>query len=1098
MAFITLHIPTLVQDIKVEEKPHFYLRPLFINFPVATNRRYEQAVSQYKKEIKHFFKGYVLSRANSEQLLWFLFKPEIQQRKFHFAFNIGKQFIEGDFLAATFELKDKLFIFFPALRNYMFIGKPDENGRIDIEGQAREAARQVLKQIKDDEEENFQPEAYFSGKREMITTVSVNVHIEHGPFKFEEDQNSWIFARFNHDIDFNGAVEIEKVGYDLNSRYPFELTRAYYQDALVDNVYRILFRNGNTPLALVGPPGVGKHSVVHEAVWRYQGEYYEKRKGEFQRVWHIDPGRIITGMSIVGMWQKRLEAIIRFLQKPGLESSHSDNILIDNPVALLRIGKSASNSMTMSDVFKPYLEKRLLQLTVLATAEEWKILQEKDRRFTDLFQVIRMQEPDQETAVRIILQQRRALESANDTVITIQAVNQLLAIQRNYMRHKPLPGSVINLMQQLAVKYRYRQVDAPEVREEFKTSSGLEEHIFDSSRQLDKDEVRNLIGQELVGQPQAIETLSNIVHLIKAKLPDKNRPISSLMFIGPTGVGKTQAAKVLCQFLMGSEEAMMRFDMNEYIDDLAVHRLIGDYYNPEGQLTGKVRYRPFGILLFDEIEKAHPKVHDLLLQVLDDGRLTDSLGRTVDFTNTIIIMTSNVGAREASSLLGYRKDIEGEASIYRKAVELHFRPEFINRIDQIVIFNPLELDHILGIARLQIKELLQRDGFVRRTTILNISKDALEWVARRGFDARMGGRALKRQIEKDLTTLTAEQLISTHTDNPIIFNILLKDGRLFPEINVLDFVEPLEEGWIPELPDASRGSGFYQNLIRSIEALEKRIARYEESLEKTGSMIVPDEELDWQYYDFKNKVVETKETIRNTLLGFRDRYYAEAPAIPLRLKRGNLISRKDWTSKGVRENFKDRLFQQEGLKEIRDAYQYGATQFDSSKTEFIKNYLDTAFLYLSAHGFLQGIVEEITLHFESCITGLGDREIEFMMELYSKFLKMMDLSPEVFKDQKSIRIEGHSPYEMLKGEEGVHLFYVAHQNPLPIRLRISRKEKDSRRRHAHQVIRIYDGTATLTDLRTGFSNAVNITPEEFKLLVFAGVNPDVRKEIRPF
>ena len=161
---------------------------------------------------------------------------------------------------------------------------------------------------------------------------------------------------------------------------------------------------------------------------------------------------------------------------------------------------------------------------------------------------------------------------------------------------------------------------------------------------------------------------------------------------------------------------------------------IRDSYNPEGQLTGKVRYNPFGILLLDEIEKAHPKVHDLLLQVLDDGRLTDSIGRTVDFTNTIIIMTSNVGARAVSSQLGFGQNLANDAAIYRKSVGDMFRPEFINRIDRIVIFKPLALAHILNIARLQIKELLQRDGFVRRSTILNISQEALEWVAQRGYD----------------------------------------------------------------------------------------------------------------------------------------------------------------------------------------------------------------------------------------------------------------------------------------------------------------------------------------------------------------------------
>ncbi len=237
------------------------------------------------------------------------------------------------------------------------------------------------------------------------------------------------------------------------------------------------------------------------------------------------------------------------------------------------------------------------------------------------------------------------------------------------------------------------------------------------------------LGGELIGQQEAIEALSDFVHLIKAKLCDPGKPLGSLFFIGPTGVGKTHAAKVLCEYIMGDEKQLMRFDMNEYVDEWALQRLIGDKDQPEGLLTGKVRYQPFGVLLFDEIEKAHPLIHDLLLQVLYDGRLTDSLGQTTDFTNTIIIMTSNLGAEKVASQLGFEIKGKDDSSIYRSAIEDFFRPEFVNRIDKIIAFQPLQKDQIRSIARLQIKELLQRDGFLRRNTILNISHEALGWVA---------------------------------------------------------------------------------------------------------------------------------------------------------------------------------------------------------------------------------------------------------------------------------------------------------------------------------------------------------------------------------
>ena len=266
----------------------------------------------------------------------------------------------------------------------------------------------------------------------------------------------------------------------------------------------------------------------------------------------------------------------------------------------------------------------------------------------------------------------------------------------------------MKILRQLAIKHKFGVVDADEVRTEFQEFSGMHQDIFDENYTFEENEVHDKIAANLVGQKAAVESLTNVIEIVKAKLNNPDKPLSSFMFIGPTGVGKTQAAKVLTEYLMGDVDSMIRFDMNEYIDAGAVQRLTGDYYNPEGQLTGKVRYRPFGVLLLDEIEKAHPKVHDLLLQVLDDGRLTDSLGRTVDFTNMIIIMTSNVGARQASMRLGFKTSERDETAVYRKAVENKFRPEFINRIDKVIVFNPLDKNAIKKIVKLQLETLSER------------------------------------------------------------------------------------------------------------------------------------------------------------------------------------------------------------------------------------------------------------------------------------------------------------------------------------------------------------------------------------------------------
>ncbi|MEM1321566.1 MAG: AAA family ATPase [Bacteroidota bacterium] len=985
----------------------------------------------------------------------------------------------------------------------------DEKGYVNINQQVEKVVRQLLKKIRN-EDDDFNAEDYFADKSEFTSSTSLNVYITEGNFQFEQEDTDWLFARQGSDHQFDGATEIEKVGNDLNSRYPAELGRAFFRDELVDRIYNIVYNPENTPLVIIGPEGVGKHTLLHEVLRRYMDLYFKGNDIEVQKIWHIDPTRIIAGMKYVGWWQKRFEAILRYvrdrhLQHAKKKDSASDKIMIDNVVSLLRIGKSSQNSMTLSDVLKPYLEKRQLQLILIATFEEWKILQEKDRRFSDLFQVVRVQEPNHESAIKMVLKQRHYLEIEYDCEFTIQAIKQLFAIQRNYLHRKALPGSILKLMNQLAVKYRSQNIDLPEVRDEFESFSGLNEIIFDADYTFEENEVHDAIAAQLVGQPDAVATLADAIHTIKAKLTDPTKPLASFLFIGPTGVGKTQAAKVLCDYLMGNPKHLLRFDMNEYIDAQAVHRLIGDEHNPEGHLTGKVRYRPFGIILFDEIEKAHPKVHDLLLQVLDDGRLTDSLGKTVDFSGNIIIMTSNVGAREAAGQLGFVAGQRDDSAVYRKAVENRFRPEFVNRIDRIVIFRSLEVDHILNIARLQIKDLLKRDGFVRRTTILNISTEALEWVARRGYNAKMGGRALKRQIEKDLTTLSAEQLISTHTDNPIIFSILFKEGQLVPRIIPLDFVEPIEEDWLPQLPEEARGRGFFNRLLKLVERLEYQVRRMEEENDEADSELIvigndAGEALNWQYYHFKDQIAATKQRISTLSLGFKEKHFREGPAIPLRLKRGTVTPRRDSVTRSIKESIRDRLFQQEALHEITEYYEYASAQFDSLETEFINSYLDVGFLLLFGKGFLREEVETIELHFQSCINGLGDQEIEFLMQHYNELLSELDIQHQIEAQEKWIRIEGHSVASLFMGETGIHLFYRSHQNPLPILVHMIKLPRTKPEQlsipDGARVIRIYDSNSTLTDLRSGFSNAMNISARELKLLLFSGLPKAFRDSVR--
>lgn len=1091
MSRISLNIPVLVQTIEEGNQTLYQVRPLFFPNPIVRHRRYESALGQLKKEIKELFKTEEMHWGVAEQALWYAYRPAYKYRKIKHQFKLGGQLVDAPFSVVSFVLQGNTFVYLPSVNDFMFIAKPDiHTGIVDIVTETKRVLLQKLRKEREKNIKEFDVSIFYAPKKELISEISVNFTLADSEFKFKKAQNNFFFGITAPQQHFNGALEVHKVGYCLNDRYPADLHRSFYTEDKVKLLTQIIYQAENTPIALIGREGVGKHTLIQEIIYRKESQW---TKNDFSSLLYIvDPTRVIAGMQYVGQWQRRFEAILNYLHQPYAEKlSVEHQLLIDNPVALVRIGKTGQNSMTLADVLKPYLEKRRLQFLVLATPEEWKILQDTDRRFADLFQVLRLEEPKEELAIKIVLEKRRELEKKQDASIAIKAIDQLFTIHRNYLKNKALPGTVIKLLSQLAIKYRLQEVNVEQVREEFESFSGLREDIFEPSVIFEPSQVRNEIKKGLIGQENAVAELADIVHLVKAKLTDPSRPSGSFLFAGPTGVGKTQAVKVLCKYLTGSADNLLRFSMNEYQSPGDIHRLIGDTVNPEGQLTGSVRYNPFGIILLDEIEKAHSSIYDLLLQVLDDGRLTDSRGRTVDFTNNIIIMTSNLGAREVNSTLGFGQRAADRTAIYNKAIRLHFRPEFINRIDKIVTFRALNLEEILRIAQFQIRELLKRDGFVRRTTILNVSPKALEWVATRGYDPKMGGRALKRQIEKDLTTLTAEQLISTNFDQPIILNIGLRNEKLYPTILPLEFVQPTDEKWLPEIPTVKEGYRFYSQLLRRINHLEVKIKQLE-AQQKTHEEIViagtaTGEQLNWRHYDFKEKVASLKQEITTLRLGFQNNFFREAPAIPLRLKGGISVLKRE-SSRAERELVKDRWFQKEALREINAAYAYGTAQFDSLGSEFLDSYLNVRFLELYSTGFLRGKMDKVKVKFTSLINNQGQDQIQYLVQLYANFFHQMHIQYTASKDKQSLLVEGHSLRQLLAGEVGLHLFYLAYENPIPVRLELLNESEKSNRNIDPKVVRIYNQAQTLTDLRTGFTNDVNITPKEFKMLIYAGMH----------
>lgn len=1086
MSQTTINLPILVQQLEIEGRSQYYLRPLFLGYPIATHLRFERAISKLQTEIKRTLRGTEIGWENVNDFLWFKFNPEYTFKTYTLQISTGKQFVKGDFSAAHFDLKGIRFVCLPSFGNYMFMASPDERGKYKMADEVEQGIRKYIKNVKNNGGV-FDANDHTATKGEFITEIDCTLRVEYTGFPFENDPLDFFFSGMRNNEDFKGGVEIAKVGYNLNAAYPAELQRAYCRDELVKRLSQIIYQEENTPIVLVGREGVGKHTLIHEVVWQYISNHTPKNPEHLSSIWHIDPTRIIAGMSVVGQWQKRFEAILQFVVQSKNKQRHAHKVMIDNVVAMLRIGKSSQNDMTLSDVLKPYLEKRLLQLIIVSTPEEWKVLQDKDRRFADLFQVIRIHEPNEDVAAKMVSRQRINLELEHSCTITTLALAQLFSLHRNYMQQEALPGSVMKMLHQLAVRYKFSEVDVPQVRETFEEQSGMQWEIFDETYTFDKNEVQDSISAHLIGQPEAVKCLSETIHLIKAKLNPPGKPLSSFLFIGPTGVGKTQGAKVLCKYLMGSEDHLIRFDMNEYIDQYAVQRLIGDANQPEGQLTGKVRYQPFGILLLDEIEKAHPSVHDLLLQVLDDGRLTDSRGRTTSFNNIIIIMTSNVGARDVASIVGFDTKSRDEGAVYRQAVEKHFRPEFINRIDRIVIFDPLELEHIQNIAKLQIKELLSRDGFVRRTTILNIAPEALDWVARRGFDDRMGGRALKRQIEKDLTTLSADQLIGMYSDGPIIFNIDFEDGHLVPGITPLNFVAPLPDDWLLQPPTTQKFKGVYKKLKSRLDTLRQDIAHHED--EQDNALVSVDDN-NWQRFHYKNQIEELREDLDKQILGYGHDIYEESPVKSLRVKRAgisSIVARPDAYDAKERRQLKDQFFQKDAIEQLRDSFYYGEAHFDRMQTRYLNDLIAVEMLELAADGFMDNRSDHIEITVQSAVASVGDAEVKFLLDLYARVFGALDIKYQYNKGSQQITAEGYGLYRLFEHEAGIHLFHRPHSNPLPVQLMLRHQNSQQIKPSPPLVIRIYDQLKLITDIRTGFSNSTDISVWEFRLFLYGGL-----------
>ena len=520
----------------------------------------------------------------------------------------------------------------------------------------------------------------------------------------------------------------------------------------------------NKNVLVVGAHGVGKTTLV------WQLAYQRRRKKLKGRIWETTASTMIKELMGDTGWQDNLSKLCT--EMAGSE----DFLYIRNLMELFEVGKSEGNQVSMAQYLRTPISRGELNIIAECTEEEMANIELKSPNYLSFFQVIRLQAPEGEALEKIIVQKVKDIAANKRVQIDEEAIREVIRLNLRFNPYSGMPGKPIHFLESILINKKQAadrsgnasiRISKKEVIRYFCEDSGMPLFMVDPSLPMDTEQIRQDFNKKIYGQEQAVNGLVEILAAVKTALARKGQPIASLLFVGPTGVGKTELAKVLANFMFGNKGNLVRFDMSEYSNYYATLRLIGQDYFTEGLLTSAVRKSPFCVLLFDEIEKAHPTFFDLLLQVLSEGRLSDNRGKTVNFCSTIIIMTSNMGAE---TILENFEDLDALGDDHRAEIinttkeevfdhlKENLRPEFLNRIDEQIMFLPLsrkEIHSILKLLMRKVDKMLAKQGI-----IVKISDKALDLLADRGYDPQFGARPMKRVLQRDVINELSKEVLS--------------------------------------------------------------------------------------------------------------------------------------------------------------------------------------------------------------------------------------------------------------------------------------------------------------------------------------------------
>ena len=547
----------------------------------------------------------------------------------------------------------------------------------------------------------------------------------------------------------------------LESPQPLTPSSAFMREHDVARVRAILESRTPRSIVLIGEAGVGKSVIISEAASGVPN--YATTPPDLLR-------SLIAGDK---QWQENVVQMVKTLQQ------HKQWLVISNLGGLFEVGQYEGNDVSIGAYMRPFLERRELLMLTECRPDQWAKLQRRHPEVTRHFEPIKIEalpEKDLRRTLGMIARRRFGI------ALTPNAVDEVIRLHRRYAPYSAMPGRAVRFLESLkqaASEANTNFIETAYVQRTFCAETGLPLSIIDDDTELPPDMLQHYFGSRIFGQRAAVDKMCVLLPTIKSKLNPLGKPIASLLFVGPTGVGKTELAKALTEFMFGSGERLLRFDMSEYSDPVAIERLTQGAQG--GVLTSAVRRQPFSVVLFDELEKADPAFNDLLLQLLDEGRLTDGAYGAVDFCSTIIIMTSNVGARRYEQRpVQLSKSDEGTraADHFRKAVESHFRPEIFNRIGSILPFVPLGAEQMTQLAERNLAQLLDRSGFKQRQVSVEYTPEVVAWIARKGYQPAYGARYMQRLLEREIAAPVAHKINKYAYNTPLELSLSIQSDRV--------------------------------------------------------------------------------------------------------------------------------------------------------------------------------------------------------------------------------------------------------------------------------------------------------------------------------